>query len=57
MKWLGGFADYIAWIDHAERRDARVFDDVIIAMTGEADAHRVIDAERRLQEMRNARHS
>lgn len=49
MKWLGGFADLVAFSDYVERVDARALDEVLIAMAGEADAQRVVEAERKLQ--------
>jgi hypothetical protein len=42
MKYVGGYRDYLALTE-----DERALDDVLIAMAGEADAHRIADMKAR----------
>lgn len=47
MQYVGGFRDYLALRAYTDEVDAMAFDDVLIAMAGDADAEAVSAAERR----------
>jgi hypothetical protein len=56
MRWVGGFGDWLALRDYTMEIDARAYEDVLIAMAGEADAARVSAAEAQAQRVHSSPH-